>query len=646
MEKCWWWLPLYLGIPAGVITGLLTCWQSPLIRLYADCRFFRLFTRQLALTIDLHVLVAVAIAAALLACLILARHSPPRLRLLLAILPPLAVLGIAGKLLLPAPAWQALLRGVTDPQVAWYGTLGIALAAMVGVAWRLRRRRASAAVPSPPLPPPRRTPPLLRKAFLALWGVFLLGMLGINAWAAGCWAHAALTVRRQPNIILVMVCSLRADHLGCYGYDLNTSPHLDRFARKSTRFAQAVAPSSWTLWSTASILTSRQPERIFRDKDYVAERSCYPGLPTALSNLGYVTNIVSAHPLLDNDENFHYSQDIDTFDRLGGNDFIANGSPRVTARALARVKQRQGRPFFLYAMYADPHAPYIQHPGFTFGPSQRDALDPRWTASLPPDFRKLGEKRVRALVETDGKYGESRQARLAKYNSEIAYTDVAIGDLFDGLRELGVYDDALIIVCADHGEEFLEHGRYGHQHTLHREVTEVPLLVKAPGQRQAKVIPGRFPLLDLFPSVLTMLRQDDAHLGLQGDGVDIPALLRCTDKPVYGATVNRTRSVTVARQKYLRRVASYPDPANPFDGGIRFHLDEPIFQLFDVRADAGEYDNLLLKAPGTAAALRETMREHDRLLDAQMPSATAHSPSAAEDAKAREQLKSLGYLQE
>jgi arylsulfatase A-like enzyme len=327
-----------------------------------------------------------------------------------------------------------------------------------------------------------------------------------------------------------------------------------------------------------------------------------------LSNLGYSTNAISSHPFLHTEKSFNYRQGFDTYISLDNEDFIDNLAPKVTTRALQSVQQLKDRKFFLYMMYADPHTPYTQHPEFVFGPSKKDTLDRRWTTSLPTASQQMGEDRLERLLVSqmagiNGK-GESRQRRLAKYNSEIAYTDKAIGDFLDGLRKLGQYDNSLIVFCGDHGEEFLDHGRYGHFYTLYHEVVDVPLIVKFPYQRVGKVIAGSFPLIDLFPSVLSMLHQDSQYLHLQGDGVNMPALLRCENKPIYGATVYTIRSVNWQNYTYYRGITIIPEEDDPIEGGLSIQISHPVNQLFDMKTDPGEYRNALTKIPDIATLLR------------------------------------------
>lgn len=650
MVKRWWVFPLLLGLPAGVLLGAWRCWMSPLFQLYANCHFYRLVTKMLAEQVAVAAGLIVSLLLVMRIGLAITRRCPPAIAMPLRVGIALATLLGAGKLFLPLPIWAALWQPFTDPDVLRFCCLGIALIVLGGVFWRLRGRKP--VVTWPRFSPHPRCAAATCKMLLGLSLCGCLLFVSVLLAAVGWWTASAHAARKSPNVILIMVCSLRADHLGCYGYDLPTTPNLDRFAQSSTRFAHAVAPSSWTLWSTASVLTSRYPERIFRRADYVADNTYYPGLPSTLANLGYATHCVSDHPFLANDLNFTYSQGFDSLQELSGEgEFTQKLAPTVTAQALKRTA-RTRQPLFLYLMYADPHEPYepyTQQPEFVFGPAQCDVLNPRWISTLAPELRQMKTARMQRLLVSDvgdeNGIGDSRQRRLAKYNSQIARTDRAIGDFLEGLKRQDKYDNSLIIICGDHGEEFLEHGRYGHQYTLYPEVVNVPLLVKAPGQRVGKVIDGRFPLIDLFPSILAMLHRDGSRLNLQGDGSDLSVLLRCADKPVYGATVNRLRSVSTRNYVYVRGVRAYNTGGPPFEPSLSFHLDEPITRLFDVHADPGQYHDVRSVLPDMAVTLNAMMRRHDAELDAKSVLTSSASASRDDAQRAHDKLRSLGYMQ-
>jgi arylsulfatase len=644
----WGMLPLALGVPVGLALGVAECLQSPQCRFYGHYAYLRLLTATLAQRVDWFVLILTALCAVLVLCGAAGRRYPRLQWLCWGLLPVAALVG-AARLLLPPATWASMCHTLAMPATWKSIGLVVALAACVSVWVRLRRKQNSPTLASaPPSGAGNTRVPVALHAVAVWWtGVFVVLVLAVNLASAGWWCATALAGQQRPNVILIMSCSVRADHLGCYGYDLPTTPNLDRFARESTRFAHAVSPSSWTLWSTASVLTARYPERIFSSTEYVAEHIYYPGMPTTLANLGYTTHIVTSHPFMQNTDSFNYPQGFDTYEKLGDG-FMDHMAPTVTQRALRHAIRRQGRPFFLYLMFADTHMPYTQHPEYVFGPSRKDDLDPQWLSSLPPGHRSLTPAQLRRLLGTTpgdrNEIGEGRQLRLAKYNSEIAYTDHAIGNFLQELKRKGQYDNSLIIFCSDHGEEFLEHGRYGHFNTLFPEVVDVPLLVKMPYQKTGKVIQGWYPLIDLFPSIMTMLHQDASRMKLHGEGVDLAALLRCTDKPIYGATIYRARSVTQSGMQYFTGASITPIGQDLFEGELHVLLERSVSHCYNLRRDPWAYHDLLPAASAQSAALAAIMRTHDAALD---KLTTEASPNFAADLEAaHDKLRSLGYLQE
>ncbi len=622
--------PVGLPLLAGLLVGGYCFVTTPDGPLDLQCHWFKLASCALVRQTDRWSLIAAALLLALWLVFVFTHRCKGAVRAILRFVLSLGVLGLAAWLLLPHDVWPRLWKWCDENDVPFWAAQALLALLVMGAIYWFRRRRLG-----PKQAPSRRRPALERAGASVLrWasGAALSLWLLLHVLAGFFWGQAVVTARRQPDVILVMVCTLRADHLGCYGYDLPTTPNIDRFARHATRFAQAVSPSSWTLWSTSSILTARYPEWIFRKWDYHPEDPVYPGLPSALSDAGYATALVSDHQFLQNDSLFPYSRNFDAYVSLG-EDFPDKLAPQVTERALRCAARRPHRRLFLWTLYADPHEPYLGHREFHFGPSRKDALGPAWTASLahPVSAAELA----------------NRQDRLNRYNSEIAYTDQAIGALFAGLQRLGRYDNALIIVCGDHGEEFLEHGSYGHQMTLYREVTSVPLLVKYPGQTAGRVVDGRFPLIDLYPSIMKMLALDDSRLNLQGEGADLSTLLRCTDKPVYGATVNRSWSVLAGHYHYYQARKYARSAKDPYRKGSSIISDPPLDELYDLHADPREFRNGYPQPPDVAASLREVLEGHKALLG-HIGGVTGASGavSASEADKLRERLKSLGYLQE
>ena len=271
----------------------------------------------------------------------------------------------------------------------------------------------------------------------------------------------------HPNLLFVSIDTLRADHLGCYGYPRKTSPNLDAFAAKSVVFDEAQSASSWTLPSLASLMTSLQQSTHRCEKDSSRLDPSYTTLAEVLRDAGYDTAFVASHLFLNAGHGLQ--QGFTHVDTRILQDEMAITSPAVTDWGVRwledKAAARDGTPWFLWLHYFDPHAPYLVHEGIS------DAFG----------------------TETD----------VDRYDGEIAFTDGHVGRLFDTFERLGFAENTIVVVVADHGEAFGEHGKPGHGYDLHQEVVRVPLILRAPGLR-----PGRVrevvPTVDVMPTLLAL----------------------------------------------------------------------------------------------------------------------------------------------
>ena len=276
-----------------------------------------------------------------------------------------------------------------------------------------------------------------------------------------------------PNVLLVQVDTLRVDRLGFAGHDRPTSPAMDELAARSLVFDRAYAPSPWTLPSMASIHTGLYPSShgLQRPKDAIPPEA--RTLAEVLAQAGYRTDSIVANFLVN--PYFGHSQGFATFDTEDAKGDQHVSTPGVTARALDLLADYaddapEDGPFFLSLLYFDPHYDWLAH-GLGF-------------AADGPVGRLTGEETIDELRElaatgegmTDAEVDELR----ARYDEEIALTDGGIGQLLAALDTLGLADDTLVVLTADHGEEFLEHGWLGHTRFLYEGMVHVPLLVHDP----------------------------------------------------------------------------------------------------------------------------------------------------------------------
>lgn len=305
----------------------------------------------------------------------------------------------------------------------------------------------------------------------------------------------------RPNIVLITVESLRTDHVGSYGYDRDTTPTIDALAREATLYENAFAVTSWTLTSHASIFTGLYPSahNVVRERDRLNE--AYKTMAEFLADYGYQTAAVVSGPYLKKahglDRGFHYfdEQPITRGKMKDAHADVTNAKMEAGINRFLDEVRGDDRPFFLFLYYWDPHYQYIP-------PSPYDAMFVPEDAEAPkklPDFHRyfqLGKHITPAQLE----YVK------AQYDGEIRCTDGYLKRFFDRLRQLDLWDETAVILTADHAEQFFEHGFLGHKYDLHVESLHVPLIVKLPGQAEARRDPRMVSLMDLFPTVLDLGR--------------------------------------------------------------------------------------------------------------------------------------------
>jgi arylsulfatase A-like enzyme len=522
-------------------------------------------------------------------------------------------------------------------------SLLLTLALLAWIEWRILRARRRKAMPKEAEGETREQAATGRSCFPFLFcqrilrslAIAVIGLLVILCaalyLARGLYRWQTLrALRGKPNIIFIMVDTLRVDHLGCYGYDLPTTPNIDRFAAKSTRFAHAIAPSSWTVWSVNSIFTSQYPDVLFashlgfHEELQIDIQASNFGTPLGYTTLvevlydrGYSTNAVISNPWLSispgNTQGYTYYND----SPAKRNNECRETSPHVTRAAIDRLREVKDERFFMSLVYMDPHDPYHENPGFTFGDSQHNRqLESVIASSVAPSLL------------------EERRVSQRGYDSEIAYTDHAVGQFLEELTQLGLYDDALIVFFSDHGEEFREHGGTGHQKTVYDEVIRVPLIIKFPRQQIGRVMQRPFPLIDLYPALMKYLQYPVDRLNLQGDAVDLTTLLRSTVKPIFSATNTSAKCIIEGPRKYI----AYQQP-------------EEKQEYFDLAADPLEQRNLLARHPAEAQPLIAGLDAWDKrnavlaVLHAGRGAGLDRTAEMPDRKALIEQLQTLGYLQ-
>lgn len=435
------------------------------------------------------------------------------------------------------------------------------------------------------------------------------------------------------NLLLLTVDTLRADRIGAYGAPNVRTPWLDRLARQSDAWTQCVSPSPWTLPSLGSLLTGTYPgehrvleslSRISADVPTLAESCRGEGRRTA----AFVSNPWLATGSLGRGfDTFDVAERLECLWPLRGTSlypFLSkamlrgarlDSADRLSSQAIAWIRNGQGA-WFLWVHYFDPHLP--NWPGAPW-----DRLD-----GPPPSHvgASLTVEEIRAPGFTDDPARVAEVERL--YDGEVAFTDRGIGRVLAFLDRTGRRDGTTVVFTADHGEEFWDHGGYGHGHTMHEEVIRVPLLLSrgGSGPSRPRLRPGLARLLDVAPTALSAAGispdPDRPFSGIDLGNAGVPSTYG--EATLYGE-----------EQKYLRtnvwKAVLWPDSGDP--GRL---------EIFDLRSDPGEIADLAPSLPATADSLRVALEEWRERVGSDGAMAARDLPGDL-DPSIRDQLEALGY---
>ncbi len=454
------------------------------------------------------------------------------------------------------------------------------------------------------------------------------------AGAAAPTAEESAAARAErPNLVLYVVDTLRADHLGCYGYDRPTSPRLDAFAREGVRFAEARAQSSWTKPAMATILTGLHPVT------HGAERRAQGIAPEArtlaerLSEAGYDTAMFTTNPTVV--EKFGFGRGFDRFEyvhQLQGRKRRSVRSAEMHRAATAWLDGRAApeRPFFLVVHTLDPHDPYRPEEPY------RSRFAPGVDVASACCFRgeRLGELSAEEAAIR-------RRDSMALYDGEIAANDASFGRLVDDLRARRLLDRSAVVFTSDHGEEFHEHGGWRHAESLFEEVLRVPLVVRLPGGTSSGVtVVDPADQIDIAPTLLDLASipappelPGASLLPVIGGGAAPPGeSLAWLRHPAFDVVAIRD-----GNWKWLRHEGALREVTGEV-GGVA-GAGEAAEALYDLEADPGERRNLLEAEPARRRALALRVKEaRARLARRQAAGEVEIDPAL--DAE----LRALGYL--
>lgn len=434
---------------------------------------------------------------------------------------------------------------------------------------------------------------------------------------------------KRTNLIIALLDAVNYRHMSCYGYHRETTPHIDRIAAEGFLFTKAYSQASWTLPSITSLFTATYP---ITHKVWSLERKLSDEaitLAEALKERGFKTCAITATASASSVFNLFQGIDekYELYDEKRENlrsryrkhvawaeDFLKPG--------LEWVENHKDGQFFMYLHYLQPHEPYNPPKRFRgeFSQSYKSSLAER--THLTPSFLE-GEKLTQ----------EDREYLKAAYDENLKYADFYLEKFLRGLKDLGVYENTIIVITADHGEAFFEHGSIGHSHSLYDEEIRIPLIIRFPSKfgLGKKKINALVQFVDLMPTFKDIYGLEIKKQNM--DGKSLIPLFFDEKKEINEFTLSslskpfvedETRAIALVDQKHKLIITNA--------GNMFFNLEEDPKEQQDIYQEspvlAGYYLRKLSKAKNVCMARKDLAIKGKYILDR----------------KTREHLKALGYL--
>jgi len=482
--------------------------------------------------------------------------------------------------------------------------------------------------------------------FLAALAFFFLYTPGNKLWRKSYISSKYSC--HDCNVIIIVIDALRSDHVGCYGYFRDTTPNIDHLAKDSIIFKNAYSPASSTRPAMASLMTSKLP----------TEHMIYGG-----SSIGYLKNKFYTIQEFFNEKKYltaafvsssHFKFNI--LKNFQEQTYFKTNARILFEEASRWIDNNKENSFFLFIHAREPHNDYIYHPFFSITPELSPYRVLKKFFPIPRSEMKLAcESRDKCVVLNQEQIDEMK----ANYDGEIAYADHYLGLMLNDLKKKGLFEKSVIIILADHGEEFLDHGGYWHGCTLYDELLRIPLIVYLPGGKGV-YFTEKVSLIDIFPTLVEIFGAESDH-GDDFTGQSLWPLITHKDweeKPILSATAIRgyvKHSLIKGDYKLIKNT----------------ELNK-IIGLFNLKEDPYEQNDLQNVKPWLTRKLEDSLSRYTRCSTPLLPrfkessgcydpdgdrafdSNIVHSADALDKsldkdfdvtAEDLEELRSLGYLQ-
>ncbi len=451
--------------------------------------------------------------------------------------------------------------------------------------------------------------------------ICLILIASLAIFAGSCQRQVQIPNLKDLNVLLIVVDTLGAKHLEAYNRELKNAPNITRLADEGVLFEQAYSAAPWTKPAISSIFTGKLPsqhnvrgidDNLLDDQLTIAE---------IFKERGYKTAGRVSHTFISAKKGF--SQGFDSYNVVPfkGNVHDVITSQEVTAEGLDWLKEQQakkdGKNFFMFLHYFDPHYTYQHHQEFDRSSHYKGPL----TSGMY--IRKLREL-IPTLTPADIEY------LVNLYHEEIAYTDFYIGKVLDYLKESGLADNTVVILTADHGEEFLEHGDIGHTVTLYDELVRVPLIISLPKYLRPHVVKENVSTMDILPTLMSL---DPVKLEYGFSGISLLDAL--------------TGKQALSPIRDIKFEVDYQAGIQAFKAGVKqdeFKLihdkETKAWELHNLAVDPAELNNQKEVYPGDFERIKPSLQNF-------MDSQGATNGTRTEEQRTPEeikQLKTLGYM--
>ncbi len=455
------------------------------------------------------------------------------------------------------------------------------------------------------------------------------------------------------HVILLTVDTLRADVLSCYGSEEVSTPNIDQLARDGILFTNAISPAPWTLPSLSSIMTGVSPivHKVTKGNSQLDDN--FHTLAEYMRGAGYFTSAIVYNGYLSHYSNLSQgflqyrffpnysignSVGVKLLEKFLPREFESDTTTTgLTELAMEWITTNQDKDFFLWLHYYDPHVPYA--PPSEFLPEG----DP--PPNIGTSFSEPWRIRGGEFAPTSTEKNWIRDL----YLGEVRYVDDSIGKFLDHLKKLGLYDESLIVLTSDHGEEFWEHGGYEHGHSLFNEVIRVPLIIKLPESITSRAIDdNERPTISTaaggkIEETVTTQSIMPTILDISGIEYDVDYLSSGSLRPFLKNQDSHIQEPVIsAGLLYFEDQESVT-----FNGSKYIRFAETNREiLYDLIRDPGERISVLNSSPQKAERARNILRNHTKVAEKiRENNGIASGKEVKFDQETKEKLKSLGYLQ-